>query len=211
MTCTKQKIIDAAVFLFNTKGYNGASVRDIAAKAGVNVANISYYFSGKQGLLEYLVTDFLEGYIGILERAFEMQSILSPKEMLLMVVRDILRYQSEKRQLTRFFYREISLDSMLIREVMTTYFMRERYYFLTIIQNGIKQGEFRKVPFSVFMSQLKGMLSTPYLYPQYISEVLHVFASEPYFSRSYAKELEYWLEQTLEPKRKECYPTLIQL
>ncbi|WP_051317081.1 forespore capture DNA-binding protein RefZ [Ectobacillus panaciterrae] len=211
MTCTKQKIIDAAVFLFNTQGYNGTSVRDIAKKANVNAANISYYFSGKQGLLEHLVTDFLEGYIGILERAFEMQAILSPKEMLLMVVRDILRYQSENRHLTRFFYREISLDSMLIREIMTTYFMREKYYFQTIIQNGIEQGEFRKVLFSVFMSQLKGMLSVPYLYPQYISEVLHVFPSEEYFTRSYAKELECWLEQALEPKKQDRYPTLLHL
>ncbi|MFX3623300.1 MAG: forespore capture DNA-binding protein RefZ [Ectobacillus sp.] len=196
-SCTKQKIVEAAVFLFNTKGYNGTTVRDIAGKAKVNAANISYYFSGKQGLLEHLITDFLEGYIGILERAFEMQAILTPKEMLIMVVRDVLRYQSENRQLARFFYREFSLDSMLIREVMTTYFRRERYYLQEMIKKGERQGEFRRVPFSVFMTQLKGMLSAPYLYPQYISEVLHEFPSQTYFTSAYAKEVEKWLEGTL--------------
>lgn len=48
MKQTKQKVIDAAISLFNTKGYDGTSVRDIAKRADVNVANISYYFAGKQ-------------------------------------------------------------------------------------------------------------------------------------------------------------------
>ncbi|MED4214161.1 TetR family transcriptional regulator, partial [Priestia megaterium] len=43
MKQTKQKVIDAAISLFNTKGYDGTSVRDIAKRADVNVANISYY------------------------------------------------------------------------------------------------------------------------------------------------------------------------
>ncbi|MGQ0418773.1 TetR family transcriptional regulator, partial [Bacillus sp. HC-Mk] len=65
MKQTKQKVIDAAISLFNTKGYDGTSVRDIAKRADVNVANISYYFAGKQGLLEQLITDFLEASYGL--------------------------------------------------------------------------------------------------------------------------------------------------
>ncbi|MBO9131205.1 forespore capture DNA-binding protein RefZ [Bacillus sp. 165] len=192
---TKQKIIEAAISLFNTKGYDGTSVRDIAKTAKMNAANISYYFSSKQGLLEYLITDFLEGYTHILERTFEKADTLSSKEMLLIIVRDIIAYQSNHRQLTRFFYREISLDSILIREIMTTYLMREKYFFKTIMQMGIKAGEFRNTPFPIFMVQLKGMLNIPYLYPQYIAEVLHVLPSDSYFTAKYTKELEEWIEQ----------------
>ena len=60
---TKEKIIDAAVSLFNVKGFDGTSVREIAGKAKVNVANISYYFHSKEGLLESLVISYFEGYI----------------------------------------------------------------------------------------------------------------------------------------------------
>ncbi|MFD3445296.1 forespore capture DNA-binding protein RefZ [Microbacteriaceae bacterium 4G12] len=193
----KQRIIDAAISLFHTKGYDGTSVRDIAKLAKVNVANISYYFSNKQGLLEYLVTDFSEGYIHILERTFEQQNLLSPKEMILVIIRDILVYQSNYHQLARFFYREISLDSMLVREVMATYLTKEKYYFQTIIQKGIQQGEFRKIPFFVFMTQLKGMLNIPYLHSQYTAEVLYVYPSENYFIDSYTKELGRWIELVL--------------
>lgn len=195
-TNTKKKIIDAAIALFNTKGYDGTTVREIAKEANVNAANISYYFSGKQGLLEYIVTSFLEEYIRILESVFT-QDGLSPKEMLLVIVRQILHYQSNHRQLARFFYREISLDSILIREIMTTYLVREKYYFQTIIHKGIQQGEFQKVSFPVFMVQLKGMLQSPYLHAQYIAEVLYAFPSESYFADRYAKEVESWLAHAL--------------
>lgn len=61
MESTKQRIIDAAVLLFNTKGYDGTSIRELAKKAKVNVSHISYYFDNKVGLQEYLLTSFLIG------------------------------------------------------------------------------------------------------------------------------------------------------
>ena len=54
---TRQSIMKAAVRLFADRGYQGASVRDIVAKAGVNQAAINYHFKGKDGLyLELLAT-----------------------------------------------------------------------------------------------------------------------------------------------------------
>ena len=49
----------------------------------------------------------------------------------------------------------------------------------------------------MFMTQLKGMMNMPFLYPQYISEVLHSFPSETFFLEMYTKEIEQWIEQTL--------------
>lgn len=56
---TRQSLMKAAVRLFAEKGYQGASVRDIVAKARVNQAAINYHFKGKDGLyLELLKTAF---------------------------------------------------------------------------------------------------------------------------------------------------------
>jgi AcrR family transcriptional regulator len=65
---SKSDIIQAAVLLFNTKGFHGTSVRDIAHKAKVNLANISYYFQNKEGLLEYCFMDYYETYMNELEK-----------------------------------------------------------------------------------------------------------------------------------------------
>lgn len=47
---TKEKILQAARELFSTKGFEGASVREIATMAGVNIAGVNYHFSTKENL-----------------------------------------------------------------------------------------------------------------------------------------------------------------
>ncbi|TBO59081.1 TetR/AcrR family transcriptional regulator [Streptomyces kasugaensis] len=47
---TKALILDAATEEFSAKGFAGARVAEIAARAGVNQQLITYYFDGKAGL-----------------------------------------------------------------------------------------------------------------------------------------------------------------
>lgn len=49
---TREKLIEAAKELFLTKGVDGASVRDIAAKAGIALSSMNYYFQSKEMLFE---------------------------------------------------------------------------------------------------------------------------------------------------------------
>ncbi len=50
-------ILNAAEMLFATRGFDGTSVRDIAKRAQVNIAMISYYFGSKEKLLDVLFED----------------------------------------------------------------------------------------------------------------------------------------------------------
>ena len=47
---TKTDIVEAAKLVFCEKGYDGAGTREIAERAGVNVALIARYFGSKEGL-----------------------------------------------------------------------------------------------------------------------------------------------------------------
>lgn len=47
---TRHRIIEAAVQLFGEHGFEGASTRDIAARAGVNAPALQYYFDNKEGV-----------------------------------------------------------------------------------------------------------------------------------------------------------------
>ncbi|OFZ80605.1 MAG: hypothetical protein A3K03_10035 [Bdellovibrionales bacterium RIFOXYD1_FULL_44_7] len=58
---TQTKILVAARALFAEKGYRATSIREIAAKAGVNSALIQHYFSGKLGLLDEISKELLDG------------------------------------------------------------------------------------------------------------------------------------------------------
>lgn len=47
---TRGALIRAATHLFGVNGYDGTSIRAIAARAGTNVASIAYHFGGKEAL-----------------------------------------------------------------------------------------------------------------------------------------------------------------
>src|SRR5262245_56498095 len=48
---TRDRILRTAERLFAERGFNGVSVRELAAAAQVNVASIGYHFTNKEGLL----------------------------------------------------------------------------------------------------------------------------------------------------------------
>ena len=51
VSSTQEKVLDAAVELFSSNGYNATSIRDIAARVGMTISNIYYYYGSKEGLL----------------------------------------------------------------------------------------------------------------------------------------------------------------
>jgi TetR/AcrR family transcriptional regulator, regulator of cefoperazone and chloramphenicol sensitivity len=46
----RARLIEAALDIFGRRGFDGASTRELARQAGVNLAAIPYYFGGKDGL-----------------------------------------------------------------------------------------------------------------------------------------------------------------
>jgi hypothetical protein len=103
--------------------------------------------------------------------------------------------------LARFILREFSVDSQMVREMMSTYSVKERYYFTEILERGMSNQEFNKVNIHYFIIQLKGLLSMPYLNSQYVSEVLHILPHEKYFADKYAAEIFRWLDSLLKPTK----------
>lgn len=194
---TKHKVKIAAVSLFNVKGFSGTSIRAIAERAGVNAALISYYYGNKQGLLEKLMTEFLEEYNSILEKAYSQLKEESAYTILLNVVESLLKYQQQNHHLARFAHREITLDSTLVRELMMTYFMKEKHLMKAIIEVGIKQKQFRQLSSDFVAIQIRALLTMPYSQPQYIREVYHLQPHENFFVQKYLKHIENWLQEFL--------------
>jgi AcrR family transcriptional regulator len=90
---TKAKIIEAAVEEFSAKGFTGARVSEIAARAGVNQQLIAYYFDGKEGLYRE---------IGRLWRSYEASEFpddMDPVEMIKHYVRASVDLKQGSRML----------------------------------------------------------------------------------------------------------------
>jgi AcrR family transcriptional regulator len=90
---TKARILEAAIEEFSAKGFTGARVSEIAARAGVNQQLISYYFDGKEGLYRELGRQW---------RAYEAQAFpddLDGAEMIKRYVRASVEHRQGSRLL----------------------------------------------------------------------------------------------------------------
>ncbi|RZT22037.1 MULTISPECIES: forespore capture DNA-binding protein RefZ [Fictibacillus] len=192
---TKLKIAEAAIYLFTSQGFKGTTVRQIAKKADVNLALISYHFGGKKGLLEELITSFFEGYIRRIEIVYHTSSSSSVKGSFIELVETLLVYQQKNLPLARFVYREMTLDSTLVRELMSTYLLKEKYFLQTMFEKGMKKKEFRKQPIDFLTIQFKDMMMLPFLHPLYLSEVYQISAETETFIKPYKKWMINWFDK----------------
>ncbi len=60
---TEEKIKEAARKLFTQKGYDAVKTRDIATKAGINLALLNYYFRSKEKLFDLIRQENLRDFV----------------------------------------------------------------------------------------------------------------------------------------------------
>ncbi|MCP4177555.1 MAG: TetR/AcrR family transcriptional regulator [bacterium] len=112
---TKEKLIKSAINHFAEKGYEGASIRDIALEADINNTMISYHFGGKKQLynscIEYVYAESNENMIAIEhEVTFAEENKLAPEMWLSIFKKMLLQRISfftypESRNLYLFLFR----------------------------------------------------------------------------------------------------------
>jgi AcrR family transcriptional regulator len=97
-TCTR--ILDAAEELFMQHGFEGTSMRQLTARAGVNLAAVNYHFGSKHALIEAVFRRRLDPMnaerIAELER-LEASTGLSPESIIRAFVRPGLRMIEDAR------------------------------------------------------------------------------------------------------------------
>ncbi|ALX48373.1 forespore capture DNA-binding protein RefZ [Lentibacillus amyloliquefaciens] len=191
---TKQKVIDAASSLFFQNGFHGTSVRDIAGKADVNVSLISYYFKSKQGLLEYAVIQYYEAYLEAIEISLEENKSLLPLEQLKKMVEVIIQHKQLNHQLTCFIQRELSLDSIFVREMAVTYLAKENYMISSTFYAIFTGERQKKLSNQFLLMQLKGMLVTPYLTQHEWKNKVIGEHSHQQFVKNYTRTINNWLD-----------------
>ncbi|WP_164668350.1 forespore capture DNA-binding protein RefZ [Virgibacillus doumboii] len=191
---TKQKVIDAASSLFFQNGFHGTSVRDIADKATVNVSLISYYFKSKQGLLEHAVTQYYEAYLKTMEESLLVNETVSPLERLKKMIEAIIQYKQDNHQFSCFIHRELSLDSVFVREMTVTYLAKENYFISNAFKAILPEQKKQNPDSQFLLMQLKGMLMTPYMLQNEWKNQVIGEHSHNQFVKNYVRTIDSWLD-----------------
>lgn len=103
----KRALYDAAMKLFREKGFDAASVDEIADLAGFSRATFFNHFGSKQGVLRYYGQEIRDSVEGIMEQA---DPHASPLELIYEVITAMAREAEEHREELRLVYSYSMLD-----------------------------------------------------------------------------------------------------
>lgn len=156
MTDKKEHIISKAVELFAEKGFEGTSIRDLAAKAEVNVAMVNYYFGSKEKLFEAMV-QYKAAYLkGVIEEVSKDNSLNELQKL-----DKIIESYVNKMFSNRLFHRVIHQELMIhqresIQDSIINIVSPNSLAIKNIIESGIRKGTFRKVDAPLVIASIFG-------------------------------------------------------
>jgi AcrR family transcriptional regulator len=137
------QILRAALDVFSRKGFHGATIREIAAAAGVAEGTIYLYFENKQ--------DVLTGVFALIAEESAAQPVLeatrgrSDADVLTVLIRDRIRTLAAHASFIRLIAHEADLHEDLRREFFARLHAPFVAAFRRYLEERIAQGVFRPV------------------------------------------------------------------
>jgi AcrR family transcriptional regulator len=157
----KAEIIKAAAILFKEKGYSAVTMRDLADSLGIKASSLYNHIHSKQEILELLVISLAEDFTNGMKEIMNLP--VSASEKLRKAIEfhiDITIHNSEALA-------ALNNDWMHLEDKLTYFLkMRDDYEqnFRTIIETGMKTGEFEKRNVEIVLFSLLSTLRNLYLW-----------------------------------------------
>jgi TetR/AcrR family transcriptional regulator len=157
---TEQKIFDAATDLFLEKGVDRTSVRDIASKAGINLALMNYYFRSKENLFDAIFTNLVKKNTKDLVKILD--SDLELSEKIKQYVAAYIDMLLKNPLLVSFFMAILhrSREKITEMEVISNLYGREKFT-QQILEEG-RKGNIRKTDPSHLFVDMISMITFPF-------------------------------------------------
>lgn len=131
---TENEIMESAKKIFIKKGFKGATMRDIAKEADINLAMLNYYFRSKDNLFDKI---FEKSFDLIFAKIFIILSEEKPLlERLERVIETHLNVIMENPSIPSFIFSEIALNPERISEKLKN--QDKVQYFISKIQSEIQ-------------------------------------------------------------------------
>ena len=142
---TKQLILDHALALFTDKGYEGASMDDIARAVGIRKASLYAHFDGKESIFSAIFDDILAEYERFIHELTRLSDETAPEalERVFLSFIDYCHGNPKMYFWDRYFYYPPAFLRDYIREktLETERLFLERIR--RLMEQGIRRGEIR--------------------------------------------------------------------
>jgi AcrR family transcriptional regulator len=129
-TVTRTALLDAALAEFAAHGFEGASTRTIAARAGTHQPQINYHFDSKEALWRAAVDHLFARLDDTVRHHLESLPAADDRERLASEIRAFTRAAAELPELNRIMVQEATIDSDRLRWIVEQH-TRPRFERLT--------------------------------------------------------------------------------
>jgi AcrR family transcriptional regulator len=154
------QILEVAEKLFANKGFDGTSIRDIAAEAGVNVAMISYYFKSKENLMQSIFEKSMGSFRVRVESLLKDDSLNSFQKMEILIDEKIEGIMARQRFYKIMICEQVTNKNPIIIEFVNEMKKKNAEAVNKLIREGQKKGEYKKgVDVILLLSTLFGTIS----------------------------------------------------
>jgi len=154
---SSDRILNKALELFSTKGYDATSVREICEAADITKPTLYHFYRSKEGVYRALV----EGALDDFRRRLESQIAASgtPTERLKRVARGYFEIAREHRQFMRFLFGLIhNPPSSAPRTDFPSYYEGTVGLISRVVEEGEREGTFSPGPLEIRMLVFMGAL-----------------------------------------------------
>jgi TetR/AcrR family transcriptional regulator len=107
----RRSILDAALEVFSTYGYEGTTTRAIAKRAQLKQGHLAKYFPTKEALWRATIEEFNGEIVRVLDDDFDRAGSKRPIDVARAVLPNLLRFFAENHRLSRLMLQEFSVSS----------------------------------------------------------------------------------------------------
>ncbi|TCP50082.1 TetR family transcriptional regulator [Tamaricihabitans halophyticus] len=132
---------EAAREVFAERGYHGASIRDIAKRAGLSLSALYYWYASKQELFAALLEDSVQDYFETCDAALR-EAADTPQDRLRVLVQATVDYRVRRRLESIIATREILNLEPAQANRLVELRRAATDLFRDVIADGIRQGVF---------------------------------------------------------------------
>jgi len=145
---TKDRILEVALSLFATNGYEGTTLTEIAKGVGIQKPSIYNHFKSKEEIFITIFENILWAHVQEVKKQMERIKELSTEEQLFQILSITFQYNLDYKEQTAFLKRALIFPPNTLKEQLNTQFILSEEALSailhTILEEGMKKEEIRR-------------------------------------------------------------------
>jgi TetR/AcrR family transcriptional regulator, cholesterol catabolism regulator len=151
----RQQIFEAATRIITEKGFERATMREIAREAGLTIPTMYQYLKSKDGILELIFDTYLTKIESALRSAVDGK--VTATERLTAAVSSTLASLTEHHREIRIMTRDTASLRPAIREIVLQRMVKYLSVFTGVVKSGVESGEFRPIDVELYANLIPMM------------------------------------------------------